>query len=139
MRDYSNTIYMATESPKIKVTVEKTSTGFSAYCEQYTIYTTGSTVPEMIANCVEATGLYFDDRVITSDDLQFDIDFKQFFQNYKILNAKYLAERIGINPGLLSQYVQGRKKPSEKQTAKILLGIQQVGRELSDINLIYKH
>jgi hypothetical protein len=129
---------MAT-STKIKVTVEKTSTGFSAYCDKYPIFTTGRTVPEMIANCVEGAGMYFEGRTVTADDLHFEIDFKQFFQHYKILNAKYLAERIGINAGLLSQYVQGRKKPSEKQTEKILLGIQQVGRELSEINLIYRH
>ncbi|HFB62212.1 MAG TPA: XRE family transcriptional regulator, partial [Bacteroidetes bacterium] len=37
-----------------------------------------------------------------------------------------------------SQYIQGRKKPSENQTEKILTGIQQIGRELSELNLIYK-
>ncbi|HOD88715.1 MAG: hypothetical protein ACOX0V_00810 [Bacteroidales bacterium] len=43
-----------------------------------------------------------------------------------------------MNPTLLSQYVQGHKKPSESQTEKIILGIQQIGQELSEINLIYK-
>jgi hypothetical protein len=43
-----------------------------------------------------------------------------------------------MNETLLSQYVQGRKKPSQKQTNKILQGIQQVGRELSNLNLFVK-
>lgn len=41
-----------------------------------------------------------------------------------------------MNKTLLSQYVQGRKKPSEKQKQKILSGIHEIGQELSEINLI---
>jgi hypothetical protein len=41
-----------------------------------------------------------------------------------------------MNPALLSQYVQGSKKPSEKQKRKILEGIHQIGKELSEIDLI---
>jgi len=43
-----------------------------------------------------------------------------------------------MNPTLLSQYVQGRKKPSGQQTDKILHGIHQIGRELSELNLIHR-
>jgi len=39
---------------------------------------------------------------------------------------------------LLSQYVQGHKQPSDAQTEKILAGIHQIGKELTEINLIYK-
>ena len=126
---------------KIKLTVEKTNTGFSAFCNDYQIYTTGRTIPELIDNALEATNLYFEDEKIkiTHEDLKFEIDFKQFFQYYKVLNSKFLAEKIGMNPTLLSQYVQGHKKPSEKQTEKILFGIHQIGQELSEINLIYRH
>ncbi len=129
---------MKTTKKKIKVTVEKTNTGFSAFCEDYPIFTTGRTVPELIDNAFEAANLYFeDDNVeLTHDNLKFEIDFKQFFQYYKVLNSKFLAEKIGMNPSLLSQYVQGHKKPSDKQTEKILSGIHQIGQELSEINLI---
>jgi len=43
-----------------------------------------------------------------------------------------------MNPTLLSQYVQGRKKPSDAQTEKILSGIHRIGKELSEINLIHR-
>lgn len=56
-----------------------------------------------------------------------------------MLNSKFLAEKIGMNPTLLSQYVQGHKKPSEIQTEKILSGIHQIGQELSELNLIYRN
>jgi hypothetical protein len=41
-----------------------------------------------------------------------------------------------MNATLLSQYVSGTKKPSPKQTEKILSGIHQIGQELSEINLL---
>ena len=124
---------------KIKIIVEKTGTGFSAYSEEFPIFTTGRTIPELINNANESTQLYFEDEYETSqDNLQFEIDFAQFFQYYKVLNSKFLAEKIGMNPTLLSQYVQGHKKPSENQTEKILNGIHQIGQELSEMNLIYK-
>lgn len=130
---------MKTMVKKVKVIVEKTNTGFSAYCDDYPIFTTARTIPELTDNALEAANLYFEDKQIelTYDNLKFEIDFKQFFQYYKVLNSKFLADKIGMNPSLLSQYVQGHKKPSEKQTEKILSGIHQIGEELSEINLIY--
>ncbi len=131
---------MKTTNKKFKMMVEKTDTGFSAFSENYPIYTTGRTIPELINNAIEATNLCFeeDGTQITQENLKFEIDFKQFFQYYKVLNAKFLANKIGMNPTLLSQYVQGRKKPSDAQTKKILLGIHQIGQELSEINLIHR-
>ena len=131
---------MNTTRKKIKMIVEKTNTGFSAFSEDLPIFTTGKTVPELINNTYEAVQLFFEEEniKISHENIKFEIDFKQFFQYYKVLNSKFLAEKIGMNPTLLSQYIQGRKKPSENQTEKILTGIQQIGRELSEINLIYK-
>ena len=121
--------------------VEKTNTGFSAFSEDYPIFTTGRTIPELMENALEAANLCFEDEkvIITQKNLRFEIDFKQFFLHYRVLNSKFLADKIGMNPTLLSQYVQGRKKPSETQTEKILLGIHQIGQELSEINLIHRH
>ena len=121
--------------------LEKTDTGFSAFSENYPIYTTGRTIPELMANALEAANLCLEDEnvMITREKLKFEIDFKQFFQYYRVLNARFLADKIGMNPTLLSQYVQGRKKPSEMQTEKILMGIHQIGQELSEINLIHRH
>ncbi len=125
---------------KLTVIIEKTETGFSAYTEDHGIFTTAGTIPELIGNTIEAANLYFDDEKvgISQDDITFIIDFKQFFQYYKVINAKFLAQKIGMNETLLSQYVQGRKRPSGQQTNKILEGIRQIGRELSEIQLIHK-
>ncbi|WP_176752714.1 helix-turn-helix domain-containing protein [Psychroflexus sediminis] len=123
---------------KIIMTVEKTNTGFSAYAVDYPIFTTGQSVPELINRAYEAIEFYFEEENLDIEpkSVGFEIDFKQFFKYYKVINAKFLAEKIGMNPTLLSQYVSGTKKPSAKQTEKILSGIHQIGQELSGINLL---
>lgn len=131
---------MKSSKKKIKMIVEKTDTGFSAYSQEQSIYTTGRTISELIENAYEAANLFFEDEKIqiSQENLKFEIDFKQFFRYYKVINSKFLADKIGMNPTLLSQYVQGHKKPSNAQTEKILAGIHQIGKELTEINLIYK-
>ena len=122
----------------IQAIVEKTSTGYSAFAENLPVYTTGMTVTELLENMKEALNFYFEDRneYVTQKDIKLNFDFKLFFQYYRVLNAKYLAERIGMNPTLLSQYVQGKKQPSSKQADKILTGIHEIGKELSELNLV---
>ena len=129
-----------TKAKKITMTVEKTDTGFSAYSNKYPIFTTGKNVPELMNNAFEAAQLYFEDEgvAINSENITYEIDFQQFFQYFKVLNAKFLAQKIGMNATLLSQYVQGHKKPSAKQAEKILNGIHQIGQELSQISLLQK-
>ncbi len=124
---------------QIRMVVEKTDTGFSAFSDNYPIFTTGRTIPELLQNALEAANLYFEDENIElrQQDIKLELDFKQFFDYYNILNSRILAKRIGMNPTLLSQYIRGHKKPSEEQTEKILSGIHQIGQELSEINLIY--
>ena len=125
---------------KIKLIVERTKTGFSAYAEDYAIFSTGETITQLMQNSLEACKLLFEEQgfSLNMENLKFEIDFKQFFQYYRVINSKFLADKIGMNPTLLSQYVQGHKRPSDIQTEKILGGIQQIGKELSEINLIYR-
>jgi predicted RNase H-like HicB family nuclease len=122
----------------IGAVVEKTDTGYSAYTEKHPVYTTGRTVTELIENLVEALNLYLEDHneYVTHKNIKLNFDFKLFFQYYRVLNSRFLAERIGMNPTLLSQYVQGKKTPSSKQADKILTGIHEIGKELAELNLV---
>jgi predicted RNase H-like HicB family nuclease len=122
---------------KVVFIVEKTDTGYSAYASDNPVYTTGASFSELLINATEAYNLYLEDTSLKIDEnnIKLEIDLKQFFQHYRVINAKFLARRIGMNETLLSQYVHGRKKPSSKQTRRILLGIQEIGRELSNIHL----
>lgn len=116
--------------------VEKTSGGFSAYAENYNVFSTATNSSELYSNLIEAVNLLLEDdeQFVTKNELQLQFDLRQFFQHYSVLNAVVLAERIGMNPTLLSQYVRGKKVPSKKQLSRIMNGINEIGKELSDLN-----
>jgi hypothetical protein len=120
---------------KIKMIVEKTRTGYSAYAEKYPVYTAGADLDELKSNIIDALNLNFEEegRIVKEDDISVVLDLPQFFEFYKVINAKAFSERIGMNQSLLAQYIKGNKKPSPAQKKRILKGIHKVGSELSDI------
>jgi predicted RNase H-like HicB family nuclease len=124
---------------KLKIIVEKTPTGYSAHAERLPVYTTGGDVKELLSNVSEALNFYFVElkskERISSKDIHVSFSIPSLFELYPI-NVKHFADRIGMNYTLLSQYVQGRKRPSEKQTERIVEGLQEVGKELSVVKLI---
>ena len=122
---------------KIDVTLEKTDTGYSAFARNLNVYSTAENIDSLTNNLVEALNLYFEDDGYHVDhkNLSLNLDIPQFFKYYRVLNAKFLAGRIGMNPVLLSQYVQGHKIPSHQQTLKIVDGIHSIGKELSGLKL----
>ncbi len=124
---------------QIKIKVERTRTGFSAYSEKYPAFTTGKNSTELITNMVDSLNTYFEAaegtrKRIKAKDLTFEIDVSSVFEVFPI-NVRALSEKIGMNHTLLSQYATGRKRPSPKQTARILNGIHEIGRELTEITL----
>lgn len=129
-------------STKIVFVVEKTGTGFSAYAENFEanpVGTTGKTFLELKNNIVDAMNTYrshINGEEVTEDDISIELDLPQVFEYYDYINATALSKRIGINQSLLSQYVNGNKKPSPKQLTRILAGIREVGKELSSFDLI---
>lgn len=130
--------FMKKTSKKYQVLIEKTDTGFSAMVMDLPVFTTGTSIENLSSNIIEALNLYLEERneFVDFGNIKLNMDFQLFFQNYKILNVKFLAKRIGINASLLSQYVRGIKSPSQKQISKILNGINEVGEELKDLALI---
>ena len=52
------------------------------------------------------------------------------FSLFPKLNVSELARRIGINKSLLSKYIYGIKKPSEKRKQEIVSSLHKLGREL---------
>ena len=124
---------------KYKFVIERSKSGYSAYEKKSPIFTYGDTIYEMRLNALEAVNLYeeeFDTKPSTIKNLSFEIDFKQFFDYYKVINSKYLAKRIGMNESLLSQYVNGKKNPSKKQVERIIDGLHEIGKELTELVLV---
>ena len=128
------------KKPKINITVLKEDTGYSANTtvEIKFIATEGTTFEELKANIIEAVNLAFEEEgfVYSIEEIKFSYDLESFFDFYKVINAKALSERIGMNQSLLAQYIKGNKKPSVSQTKRILKGVQQIGRELSEVRFL---
>jgi len=125
---------------KIKVTVLKEDTGYSAIAligDDF-IGTEAQTFEELKSNMMEALNFAYEELEIeyTLNDIQFEFDLESFFAFYKVINAKALSERIGMNQSLLAQYIKGIKKPSPAQTKRILNGVQQIGRELTEVRFL---
>ncbi|RLD96860.1 MAG: XRE family transcriptional regulator, partial [Bacteroidetes bacterium] len=120
---------------KVKVTVLKEDIGYSAIAligDDF-VGTEADTFEELKTNIIEALNFAYEELEIeyTLSDIQFEFDLESFFDFYKVINAKALSERIGMNQSLLAQYIKGIKKPSPAQTKRILNGVQQIGRELT--------
>ena len=123
---------------RIEIVIEKTKTGFSAYAKKYPVYTTSKKIVKLKSNMLEALNLHFEEqgKVVSESDLKFTLELAEFFEFYKVINAKALSERIGINQSLLAQYISGFKKPSSKQSNRILKEVQNIGKELSNIQFL---
>lgn len=128
------------KKPKINMTVTKEDTGYSAFAsvKGSFIATEGETYDELKANVLEAVSLAFEDKgfTYTTEEINFTLDLQSFFEFYKVINAKALSARIGMNQSLLAQYIKGVKKPSATQTKRILAGVQQIGKELAEIRFL---
>ena len=125
------------KKPKVNITVVKEDTGYSAstLLDNNFIATEGNTFEELKTNILEAVNLSFEEKefVYNIEEIKFSYDIESFFDFYKVINAKALSERIGMNQSLLAQYIKGNKKPSIIQTNRILKGVHQIGKELSEV------
>ena len=122
---------------KIKVIVEKTGTGFSAYAPDYpgvaAVGTNWENVQEQFkeAFAFHLEGMQEDGEAVpTHYALTFCLDMPQFFKHYKVFNVSALAEYLDLNPQLLHQYKDGHKVASEKTSKKIIAGLHHFANEL---------
>ena len=123
-----------------KFVVEQTVTGYSAFAEDENIpvFTTGKNFEELKENMLDALNLYLEfseKKAVTAENIITKIDLPSFFEFYSVINAKALSKRINMNETLLSQYVNGKKEPSEKQINRILTGVKELGKELMQLEI----
>ena len=123
------------------MTVAKEEIGFSAttILPGNFIATQGESLADLKKQILDAVNLAFKNRGIayTEDEIILKPDLQSFFTFHKILNAKALSERIGMNQSLLAQYIKGIKRPSVAQTQRILKGVKKVGKELASIQFLF--
>ncbi|MEO6522253.1 MAG: helix-turn-helix transcriptional regulator [Mucilaginibacter sp.] len=126
---------------KVDFIIEKGQDGYGAYREEAggLVSTMGDTVSEIRTNIVEAYNMYASEAgksEITTDQIELKYDLPSFFEFYREINASALGKRIGMHKSLLSEYINGGKKPSDNQVKRILTGIKELGRELSELELV---
>ena len=128
---------------KTTFTIGKTSTGYDAYAEnneKIVAVTTGTNLAELRTNALQAYNLYLEAKgspFIDDNQISFEFDLASFFNFHKEISASGLAVRIGMHKSILSEYVNGKRKPSVKQVRKILEGVKQLGKELTEIEIIF--
>lgn len=124
---------------KLSVQVLKEDQGYSAQTklDKDFIFADGESFEELKSGLLEAINLSAENtkKTYTLEDLTFEYDLESFFSFYKVINAKALSERIGMNQSLLAQYIKGIKKPSTKQLKRIIKGVQDIGKELTEVEL----
>ncbi len=108
-----------TTSMKIEMIVEKTRTGYSAYAEKFPVYTVGKSLEELKSNILEALNLYLDrkEKEVTEEDLRIMLDIQQFFEFYKIINAKDFTdidELLKRYPNIGDRYNEANQKMVDK-------------------------
>ena len=124
---------------KLSVQVLKEDQGYSAQTklDEDVIFAEGESFEELKSGLLEAINLSSENtnKIYSLEDLSFEYDLESFFSFYKVINAKALSERIGMNQSLLAQYIKGIKKPSTKQLKRIIKGVQDIGKELTEVEL----
>jgi predicted RNase H-like HicB family nuclease len=72
-------------------------------------------------------------------ELEFDFkyDTASFLSSYsKVMSLAGLSRITGLNQGLLSHYVTGRKKPRKETISKIKHSVNEFGRKLSQVDFV---
>lgn len=131
---------------KIIVVIEKSSDHYGAYSENCSsIFAGGDNVAEVKENVLEAI------RLIKSEwkkedipellrgeyEIEYKFDVPSFLQYYsKIISLAGIERISGVNQTLLSHYISGFRKPSPKTAEKIETALHNLGKELSQVELV---
>lgn len=134
------------EKVKVKVMIEKSSYGYSAYMADgsdalsYGIIGEGKTVQETIVDFKDAyedMKKYYasEGKDFTEAEFEFYFDTASFIQYFGYAFSLAGLERItGINQKQLGHYVSGYRKPSPKTVKKIEEGVRNFTKDLSMVH-----
>ena len=129
----------------IKVVLERSDANYSAYIPELDgCIATGDSIKETKEKIEEAVAFHLtgmkeeglDIPELFQNDYRFvyKIDFESLFDWFSgVLTKSGISKLTGMNQSLLSQYANGIKKPSPKQSKKIEQAIHNFGEELLHI------
>ncbi len=122
---------------KIKFIVEKGPDGYGAYREEEgnLIATMGDNLAELKANIIEAYNLYDPKAKIIEEQIVLAYDLPSFFKLNKFISPSGFATTLKMNKGQLSDYINGKRKPSEKQAKRILIAAKDMARNILEMEI----
>lgn len=127
---------------EIKIILERSNTGYSAYAENVEgIFTAGDTIEEIKENIKEVIGYqveYLEEKGekekadnLRNAALKYYIDLNAFFEYYSLFNKSELAKYIGINPSHLRRLSMENMELSDQKAQQIEQGMKRLAQELS--------
>lgn len=129
----------------IKLILEKSNTGYSAFSEDLPgAVTAGETIDdikenfaevlEMKADYLEETGKKQEAEELRNANVTYFLDLKTFFEYYSVFNKSALADYIGINPSLLRRLSLGLEELSDKKALQIKNGLHKLASEIKQFD-----
>lgn len=130
---------------KIRMIIEKTDdfyTGYSENCDG--IYAAGDSVEAVMADTENAIRLIknnlpydrWPDQIKGEYELEYRLDIVSFLRYYsRFLSLAGLGRITGINQKQLSNYMNGRSVPRQKQVERISEGLHRFAAELLTVTL----
>ena len=71
-----------------------------------------------------------DGREVPEIEVAYTFDVGSLFNYYDFINVASVSREIGVSPGLMRQYVIGKRKPSKERKAQIVEGIRSLARQM---------
>lgn len=131
------------EKIKVKVYIEKSGTGYSAYMKDsvldYGCIGEGKTVEETIADfraAYDEMAQYYkaEGKLFKEAEFEFYYDTASFLSEYAgVFSLSGLEKLTGVSQAQLGHYLHGRRKPSRGTIDKIQRGVDRFAKELTSI------
>ena len=139
-----NAIQTSSENA-LKIILEKSETGFSAYAPGYSgIYTVGDSYEEVKENIeevieyqvdyLEESGKNAEAEFLKNAKVEYFLDVKQFFEQYPILNKSEFANYIGMNASMMRKISSGIIALSDTKARQIQEGLHRLANDLNQIH-----
>ncbi|MDM1459469.1 type II toxin-antitoxin system HicB family antitoxin [Myroides odoratimimus] len=132
---------------RIKVILERSKTGYSAYSEELQgVVTVGDTFDEVKVNFKEVLSMEIDylkelgnnERALELSlaEVVYYLDLNTFFDSYELFNKTKLATYLGINPSLLRRLSVEPVELSDKKAKQIQDGLHKLADELKEYHFV---
>ena len=129
----------------VKLILEKSATGYSAYSNELPgLVTAGENFEEIIENFnevlemqadyLEETGKNKEAEELRNATVSYFLDLETFFDYYSLFNKSELAKYLGINPSHLRRLSSASVELSEKKALQIKNGLHKLAAELQHVD-----